>query len=945
MSVIKIVKGAEFRITVTEEIKEDDIFFSQYEHAAAILDDIVGASARFKDCADWSWKHQDFENNVIAFCGERGEGKSSAMMTFVNAVYSNREKKSPIFSSCRNLENTFFSEPLLIDPSQFDDVHNVLDIVLARIFQDFDRRCDRDARYTDERTRERLLDRFQTVYRYISLINNQKQMLDDEFDYEGNISKLTKLGESTNLKKAMAELIRDYLEFMNQNEKNQQLIIAIDDLDLCSANAYKMAEQIRKYLIIPQVAIVISVRIEQLELCIREKNMRDFRKLYKNRDNEVYRQLNQEIQTMAERYVAKLVPKQRRIYLPKVQSFDDVRILYMDGSEDNILWDSAAPDLWDSVSPGSSSDSPDTLDSVSSDSSSDSPDPFDSVSSESSSDSPDTFTSAMLKLIFLRTGMRFLPEGDGTSYLLPDNLRDMISWISMVVGLKDPAGNAEIYLENIEAFEQYFRKEWAADHLKLYDGLTIQEIGQMDSFHMHVTVLKILRQIAQESGFKPNPAFEAMVSDRLDSFYQVMHMFDFLSKNIADRRREDYIYQLRTLYTIRIHRLFRSSQRQKLAQFINGYIWGPYFNYTLPTHQNSGTDRSRFVIETVQGLNKILDTTESTAPRFLLPENGSLSKALSIADHPYRDDYIKAWILLGLLSNVYYTNNNQITYSSEGFMIYENSSIIYFVQISLENYLTSLCNLDTLYNKVNMGMLGIKYKEFKTIIQAIEEDNSESIACARSILSNLDLTLKIKDYCIQHRDYRKSTKDETDRSQKLVNTFFRNISGYMQKNQYGITCPPEKLERFSFGSQEISIDISTLYARLFDLSVQNIQLRKEQEENKKIEDAVNAFRTKLTLIPEFPVPEGANASTFLRNWTADNAKSNLDLLASKVQCYLSRRREQPAGLDVNGLCSLYASVERMYLKDRNANITQEMHEEYKRLLNVQTEIVRYLNGH
>lgn len=48
---------------------------------------------------------------------------------------------------------------------------------------------------------------------------------------------------------------------------------------------------------------------------------------------------------------------------------------------------------------------------------------------------------------------------------------------------------------------------------------------------------------------------------------------------------------------------------------------------------------------------------------------------------------------------------------------------------------------------------------------------------------------------------------------------------------------------------------------------------------------------------------------------------------------------------MNGLCSLYASVERMYLKDQNANITQEMHEEYKRLLNVQTEIVRYLNGH
>ena len=167
----------------------------------------------------------------------------------------------------------------------------------------------------------------------------------------------------------------------------------------------------------------------------------------------------------------------------------------------------------------------------------------------------------------------------------------------------------------------------------------------------------------------------------------------------------------------------------------------------------------------------------------------------------------------------------------------------------------------------------------------------------------------------------------------------------MKKKQYGVACSPERLELFSFGKQEITIDVSALYAELFDLSVQNIQYRKEQEENKKVEEAVITFQAKLTIIPDFPVTEGANASTFLRNWSANNAKSNLDLLASKVQCYLSRRREQPAGLDVNGLCSLYASVERMYLKDQNANITQEMHEEYKRLLNVQTEIVRYLNGH
>lgn len=52
-----------------------------------MLDKIVESSIEVKNKEkSRSLKSQDFENNIIAFCGERGEGKSSAMLTFVNAV-------------------------------------------------------------------------------------------------------------------------------------------------------------------------------------------------------------------------------------------------------------------------------------------------------------------------------------------------------------------------------------------------------------------------------------------------------------------------------------------------------------------------------------------------------------------------------------------------------------------------------------------------------------------------------------------------------------------------------------------------------------------------------------------------------------------------------------------------------------------------------------------
>ena len=119
----------------------------------------------------------------------------------------------------------------------------------------------------------------------------------------------------------------------NKAEKSDtQLLIAIDDLDLCNQAAYKLAEQIRKYLIIPHVVIVMAVKNDQLQLAIQEKNINEYKELIrytKKTDNMGIRnELDNEIKNMAERYVAKLIPIARRIYMPKMQIFSDLKIVY-----------------------------------------------------------------------------------------------------------------------------------------------------------------------------------------------------------------------------------------------------------------------------------------------------------------------------------------------------------------------------------------------------------------------------------------------------------------------------------------------------------------------------------------------------------------------------------------------------------------------------------------
>ncbi len=913
MAEITIIKGEEFKIAVKEEIVKEDLFIEQYKRAADILDKIVGTSIEAGNKKE-VWKSQDYENNIIAFCGERGAGKSSVMMTFVNAVYGKRDNE--IFSECKNLGGTYFAEPVLIDPSLFDDVHNVLDIVLAKIFQNFYDCYNNNNQFADERTRERLLDRFQKVYRYVSLINNQEQMLDDEFDYEGNISKLTKLGESTKLKEELTELIKDYLDFMEKRQGKKQLIIAIDDLDLCNSNAYKMAEQIRKYLIIPQVCIVISIRIEQLELCVREKNLKEFKQLYKNRDSEIYAQLNKEVQIMAERYISKLIPMQRRIYLPKVQKFEDVRIIYKEaGSKENII------DSWDV----SGVEKKENLDRQ--------------TESNRTEYKNRHFSLAMLDLIYERTGMCFVPEADGGSYLLPDNLRDMISWIIMVAEMKKPEevidqARDKVYLENIVKLEKFFVREWIGDNLKLYTGLALQDIGNMDTFHLHVLVQDIMNKICKEKYPAYVSPFPNYLLERPDTFFQVMGYFEMINKNIADTEKEAYIYRIRALYTIRIHKLLRNSQYEELTEFFNGYIWGPSFYSLFPSQSGVKADRSRFYIRTVDSFNLILRKI-STAVGELLISEARGSYYVSHIPKEERNSYLNAWIILGMFSNIFYFNNNMQIFSFNGKIIFDNNQIWENIQISIENYLVALCNLDMLYDKINLQMLGVETAEFKKLIDVLEEKNRDSIQYARAIVANMDLLVGLKDFCFKNRDYKSSTSSSEDRTGKLVLKFLENIEKYM--GQYGIRTEADKLNHFILEDGQ-KIDISRLYAELFALSVQNEEFQGQLEQQQEQENLVIKFRKRITERPASWNHEENRASSYLIKQTAGNARYNLERLALRIQRYYGEKGKQPENLDVEGLCALYSSVVSMCFKDENTKLTPEMCNEYKRLVKVQDEM-------
>lgn len=674
---------------------------------------------------------------------------------------------------------------------------------------------------------------------------------------------------------------------------------------------------------------MLSVKIEQLELCIREKNLKDFQEINKNRNDEVFIQLNREVQTMAERYVSKLIPRQRRIYLPQVQRFEDVHIIYKEaGSKEPIIdsWKMTGADKHAAIE--QAIDLKDRRNSE------------EKAVSDKTVQENQKFTSSMLDLIYDRTGMRFLAEADGGSYLLPGNLRDMISWILMLAEMEDlkdveEENKDKIYFNNIVRLENYFVKEWAWDNIEWYEGLTLQDIGNMDIFHMNTVVQRIIRNLCKKVFPEYIPQPSNILSERLDSFYQVMGWFELFNKNVADIEKEACVYRIRVLYTIRIHKLLRKKWYAELSNIFNGYIWGTSFWGLFPSHTKTKMDRSGFAMRTVVVFNSILSEISSKAEKLLVPEIGKPFYVSRIEKDTERNSYIKAWIVLGVLSNMFYHNSNMLVFSFREKIISGNNKIWDFIHIGLENYLVALCDLDVLYEKVNMIRMGIGKSEYEEIMRVIQEENRESIQYARTIVSNMDLLVGLKEYCFENRDYKESTSGNGERTIRLVLKYFENIEKYMGK--YGIKIKAEKLNKFVFDKDQI-IDIARLYSNLFVIATQDSELQRQLEQKEKTVELTMDFRKKITEIPEHWEHEENRAAVRLQVRTAERVKLNLDKLALGIQRYLGENKEQPSNLDIEGLCTLYSSVAEMYLKDKGVEVTDEMYKEYTRLVKVQNEM-------
>ncbi len=267
---------------------------------------------------------------------------------------------------------------------------------------------------------------------------------------------------------------------------------------------------------------------------------------------------------------------------------------------------------------------------------------------------------------------------------------------------------------------------------------------------------------------------------------------------------------------------------------------------------------------------------------------------------------------MGIFSNTFiWDSSYQTVYTFNSTShIFANHAVLTYLHISLENYLVSLCNLKCIYKKVNMEYLGVAYEEFKTVIEEIQQSNKEMIECFKMIISNIDIAMEFKEYCSKRKNIRESgEKDDIERTQEIVNRFFRNTENFI-KQYFNIETVKFNYLKLEYDDDRTEISISHLYALFVQAGVEESMhpLPDAGQMDKNRENMVKDFAAKLR---DRSGSENIleKVSTYLITKTAQNAKKNMDNLASNIQRYYSINSEEKLEeQEILELCSFYGKI-------------------------------------
>lgn len=290
--------------------------------------------------------------NILFFTGEKGTGKTSTMLSFMEFLkdYHRISGKKGGMSGEFSLgvdQPYMFTGIEYIDASVLNDKEDILGNVLSKMLSKWNneenrgkyqnsgiiRGVDYDYKKHQMYLRcEELFDRLKAAKSIEKVMENDSDMF---------IESMESLSFSWNLRNSFQRLVECYLDIMEYpdsgkeiNKENHYLVISIDDIDMNVQFGFMLLEQIRKYLMVPNVLVLMSANYEQLEKICYNHYLKEFGELAKKEENVPY------LRKISREYLEKMIPVHRQIELFsnrgwKFFSDKKLQIQYREDTEDH----------------------------------------------------------------------------------------------------------------------------------------------------------------------------------------------------------------------------------------------------------------------------------------------------------------------------------------------------------------------------------------------------------------------------------------------------------------------------------------------------------------------------------------------------------------------------------------------------------------------------------
>ena len=196
---INIRAGQEYQLCIIDENTDitKDFFYDVY---CAAFREVIKIVKENENKGNKENSILETSNNIIAFCGERGQGKSSSMLSFSKILEDIKSERINSYfpTQAEELRNKKFHILSRIDPTELENQQSILSVIISRIFHDFKEYLKNHAD-KDLVKKNLVLESFQQCYKDIEMVKNNAAKVKEASFYEDDLEMLSNLSDSVNI--------------------------------------------------------------------------------------------------------------------------------------------------------------------------------------------------------------------------------------------------------------------------------------------------------------------------------------------------------------------------------------------------------------------------------------------------------------------------------------------------------------------------------------------------------------------------------------------------------------------------------------------------------------------------------------------------------------------------------------------------------------------------